>query len=174
MRIARLSGEQNLSELVRSLYEIRGPQSARVAREAEAALLKANPHLREPGIRLSGSMILVPDLPGISPGPAPDVEPIAMPGRKLVDDTRAAVVELQKRLEDAGKRAEEEGRQTAELLKSEEVQALERFPAVRDALPAIRNATQARFAELEALKTFQNQTLPELLGALEALSKRLG
>jgi hypothetical protein len=174
MRIARLSGEQNLLELVRALYDISGPQAARLSREAEAALLKANPHLRELGTRLGPAVIVVPDVTGTRPRPGRDVEPTTMPGRQLVDDTRRAVGELQKRLEAAGRRAAEEGKQTVELLQSREVKALaEKIPAVRDALPAIGEATKARLAELEALKAFQDQNLPELLRDLEELSKRL-
>jgi hypothetical protein len=175
MRIARLSGVPNLSELVKELYEISGPQAARVAREAEAALVRANPHLREPGARPGPAIVVVPDVPGARPRPAANAEPTALPGRALVDDARAAVGQLQKRLEEAGRRAAEDGKQTAELLQSREVKALaEKVPAVRDALVAVGEATKARLAELEALKAFQDQAIPDLLRDLEALGKRLG
>jgi uncharacterized coiled-coil protein SlyX len=45
---------------------------------------------------------------------------------------------------------------------------------VRDALVAVGEATKARLAELEALKAFQDQAIPDLLRDLEALGKRLG
>jgi hypothetical protein len=174
MRIARLSAERNLSELVGDLYEIGGPDAARLSREAEAALLAANPQLRELGTRSAPGVIVVPDVPGTRPRAGRDVEPMAMPGRELVDGVRDALVELSKRLESAGRRAAEEGQETAERLQSREVKALaDRVPAIRDALPAIGEATKARLAELEALKAFGDRAVPELLHDLEQLRERL-
>jgi hypothetical protein len=173
MRIARLSAERNLSELVGNLYEIGGPDAARLSREAEAALLAANPQLRELGTRAAPGVIVVPDVPGTRPRAGRDVEP-TLPGRELVDAARDALVEFSKRLEAAGRHAAEEGEQTAERLQSREVKALaDRVPAIRDALPAIGEATKARLAELEALKVFGDHAVPELLRDLEQLGQRL-
>ena len=47
MKFAVSKGEKELSELTARIFEIKGRGAAETAKKAEAALLKANPHITD-------------------------------------------------------------------------------------------------------------------------------
>ncbi len=57
---ARISRERTLATLVRNLFVIDGPDAADKARRAEAALLRANPHLADRENFAAGTVVAVP------------------------------------------------------------------------------------------------------------------
>jgi hypothetical protein len=57
---ARISRERTLSTLVRNLFVIEGPDAADQARRAEAALLRANPHLADRENFAAGTVVAIP------------------------------------------------------------------------------------------------------------------
>jgi hypothetical protein len=57
---ARISRERTLSTLVRNLFVFEGPGAAEQARRAEAALLRANPHLADRENFAAGTVVAIP------------------------------------------------------------------------------------------------------------------
>jgi len=57
---ARISRERTLPTLVRNLFVIEGPDAAGQARRAEAALLRANPHLADRDNFAAGTVVAIP------------------------------------------------------------------------------------------------------------------
>src|ERR1700733_513111 len=68
MRFVMFEGENSISDLVARIFGIHGRGSQASAKQAEAHLLKANPHLTDLSKVPVGSLVAVPDTaPPISP-----------------------------------------------------------------------------------------------------------
>lgn len=63
---ARITRERTLSTLVRNLFVLDGPTAAEDARRAEAAILRANPHLAERDAFRAGAVVVIPSDLGLS------------------------------------------------------------------------------------------------------------
>ena len=75
MPFAVFKGEKNINELAARLYRIQGPASSPAVDKAAAALLQANPNLKDLGSVSAGSVIVVPEAsqpvnPGAMAAPA--------------------------------------------------------------------------------------------------------
>ena len=62
MKFAVSKGEKELSELTARIFDIKGRGAAEAAKKAEAALLKANPHIADLTKIPEGTLIVIPDL----------------------------------------------------------------------------------------------------------------
>jgi hypothetical protein len=60
MTIARITRERTLGTLVKNLFVIEGPNAGHEAKRAEAALLRANPHLADRDAFQAGAVIVIP------------------------------------------------------------------------------------------------------------------
>lgn len=65
--IAKLGRDRSLSTLARRLFVIEGPDTERKLKHAEAALLRANPHLATPEGFVAGRTVIVPGDIGLAP-----------------------------------------------------------------------------------------------------------
>jgi len=172
MRFATYKGERSLSDLVGRLFEIKGPRTEALAKEAEAALLRANPHLRDLKKLPEGTVILVPEVPDVKP--TDEARHIAASAGELLEEVRQGLKKARATLAASATRHGEQARRTLRLLKSRQVTTLAaKTPAVRARLPQIAEAANARLKEAEALKKFQEQALPQLDKDLADLAKRL-
>src|SRR5262245_7846521 len=96
MNFATSKGERKLSDLVQRLYPVQG--KPKLSRQAEAALLHANPHLADLSKVPAGSLILVPPVPGLAPAAEPPpvegaVHDAVDAVRKALDGVRATLDE---------------------------------------------------------------------------------
>ena len=67
MKFAVSKGEKELSELTARIFDIKGRGAAEAAKKAEAALLKANPHITDLTKIPEGTLIVIPDLTDTPP-----------------------------------------------------------------------------------------------------------
>ena len=172
MRFAMLKGERNLSDLVGRLFQIKGPRAKALAREAEAALLRDNPHLRHLRTVPEGTVIVVPDVADVNP--AEEARPVGDVAGEMIGKVRRALDAFRPALEASITRQTEEATKTLELLKSEELVALARKePALKERLPKIAEEATARLKEAKALKTVHEQALAQIQRDLDDLIKRL-
>ena len=85
-------GERKIADVVARAY---GDLKVADRKRAEAALVRANPHLSELADVSKGSLIVVPPVPGLSPTDQTDLAAPAAEGVGAVADALAA---LQRRL----------------------------------------------------------------------------
>lgn len=103
--IAKLGRERSLSTLAKRLFVIEGPDAERKLKHAEAALLRANPHLAKAEGFASGQTVIVPGNIGLAPTERVALHDISTTG--LLDETGT-------RLEAAGAALAQRFRERAE------------------------------------------------------------
>jgi hypothetical protein len=160
MQFAVSKGEKDLSELVSRLFGIKGRSSA-AAKNAEAALLKANPHLTQISKIPEGTLIVIPNLPG---GPLAKAPQTAGIGVLLEAQAKSALQELADVISRSATNEEQAASATQETLKSRELKELAAHsPEVKAQIDKIaeaaknqsKNARTAASAEKEALSQLQ-------------------
>ncbi len=172
MRLETFEGERKISDLVGRFHAISGRGAAAKAREAERALLEANPHLKEMRRVPEGALIVVPDLPGVNPARS---RPGTGPSRPAFDVLRPAIERgseaVAASLAQAAARAGEE----AAALKDREVRAaLREAPALEKAAAAAGAAAADRAKRARELQRLSAQALKVLADDLEAFARVMG
>jgi hypothetical protein len=162
-----LKDEKNLSEVVsRAFGELKAADAAR----ANAAVLRANPHLVEKADLEPGAIVVIPGVPGLKTAPpeksdSPAGEAAAEIGRGLED--------YRKKLT-ASTRAEQGAvTELAALLKSKEIKALvKQLPDSSNYVERATAAVRSRAEEHEQLAAFL-KTLTKAQVDLDKLVKKL-
>jgi len=164
MKFAVSKGEQDLSELTARLFDIKGRGAAAAAKSAEAALLKANPHISDISKIPEGTLIMIPDLPDSPPVRAPQTAGI---GAELGGHLKFALKELGDAIARSAESEEQAAAVTNEALKSRELKDFAaQSPEVRDQLAKIAEAAKSQVKETKARTTAEKAALAQLQEAL--------
>jgi hypothetical protein len=162
MAFVVFQGERKLADVVSHAY---GDLKVADRRRAEAALVRANPHLAELADVATGSLIVVPPVPGIEAAAQTDV---ATPAADAVAGAGEAFDQLERRLLDAAKAEGERLTALQALLKSRGVvELLDRAPQARPYVERVTKAARTRSEELER----RQQALARLDAAAEELKE---
>jgi len=114
MRLTTLTGEASVGALADRLYANLTPATRTLA---EAALLKANPHLAGAGGFTPGAVVRVPAVPGLTAKPgATSRDPVS----DVLKDLTDSVSDYQKRLAEALSAAKKDVAEQSALLKSKD------------------------------------------------------
>jgi hypothetical protein len=170
MEVRTAHGEESLAELAERLFRTGGSKAR--AREALAALKRANPHLDPRKAIAPGTPVLVPPVEGLAPaaGPAP-----------AADLAKEAAQELREALHHAGEAlgaararaaAEDEAALAAVKKGERELKALGDDAAGE--LKQFRDAAKARRKESEGQAKAQEDGLKRLQSSIDKFLKRLG
>lgn len=170
MRLATYQGEKDLKTLVKRLFRIEGPQAKALAREAEAALLRANPQLRNLKKVPEGTMVMVPEVKGTKP--TAEIQQAEGWADKLLEEVRRAVAGLGPALEESAARQEQEANQTLERLKSKEMKQLAKSsPEWQERFKKVADTAKARIKAAKTLKESQAKVLAQMEKDLEEFSR---
>jgi hypothetical protein len=168
MKFVTIKNKTSLAELSRNVFEIKGPKAATAARSAHAALREANPHIADLKELPAGTLVVVPDLPGIdapsaqSPG---QVSPELMKYLKRVLTAAKAVVEK------SAAAQSEDAEASVSLAKDRELAALSRTtPELKDRLSQIVERAKSQSKQVAEDKKTQIQALAQLEKDLASLS----
>jgi phage tail protein X len=167
MSFVVFKGERKLADLVTRGY---GELKAADRRRAEAAILRANPHLADLKNVAPGTLVTLPRVPGLR---EPEREDAAVPHRDAAGELDAALEAYGKRLSDAADAERAELAETRALLKSRPFRA--RLAEVAEAAPyaeRVEAALKDREAEHELRRMFLKQ-IPQARKDLAELAKRL-
>ena len=104
LQIASLGRERTIATLARKVYNITGRNSARLQRQAEAALLRANPQLKTTEGFASGAAVLVPNIEGLQLSDTVTIAKADAAG--LTDETSLRLKGATIHIEDSFQRAE--------------------------------------------------------------------
>jgi hypothetical protein len=134
-------GEPDISGLVYRLYNISGPSAAELAEKARKALLEANPQLGRISSLRRGSVLVVPEIPGISL--AAEASADAVIGAEVLDELRRVLSETKKHLEDSIDREAQDLQNTLAAMEDPELRrSADQFPEVSPQLERISEQTK--------------------------------
>ena len=168
MKFAVSKGETELSELAARLFDIKGRGAAATAKSAEAALLKANPHISDLTKVPAGTLIVIPDLPDSPPVRAPQTVSI---GADLQTHLKFALDELSDMIGRSGVSEEQDVAATNEALKSRELKDfVSQSPELKAHLEKITDAVKTKLKDAKAAAAVEKDALAQLQEALAKLN----
>jgi hypothetical protein len=169
VNIITLGKDQNINELVQQLFSVPRRGTVR-ASQAVQALIDANPHLPGAGTIPAGTPIVIPDVPGLTPRSVDAASVEAL--QELQTRAREALAYAQSVVQDAARTAEQEARDSLDVLRSQDFQALA-HEANMDVESLTQTVTQAaRDAQAKSKSELAN--LNALSRALDEMVKTLG
>jgi hypothetical protein len=168
MLLTTYQGEKDLPSLLDRLYQFRRP-SAAVQAAARAALLTANPHLRDLEQVPVGFVIVVPEIPRLKI--ADDIVHITDAVDEMLGEVHRAMGVIRAAASASFSHEVEEAKTTTELLRH--VEALGHAdPLLAERLRRMAEEARARVEEAKALQAEQEQALKQLEKELQDFSKR--
>lgn len=160
MKIVTSQGETTLSELVDRLFAPKGPKAAELTRQAESALLRANPHLRGQKKLPAGTLVVVPDVPGLAPGAT---TPTLALEQDVLSQLRQTLTGARAALERSFASETLAVETTSALVKSREMKVLVKpLPDLQDRLAQVTIAAKAAQKSIAARKAAGDQDLAQL------------
>lgn len=160
MKFVTIKTQTSLSDLARNVFDIHGSKTTAMSKQAQAALRQANPHLGERAKLPAGTLVVVPDVPGMDAAQSQSLTDVSAELMARLKQTLAAAKAV---LEQSVENQKQEAEASAALVKSREVAALARqTPELQQRLAEIAEQTKARVKEIEATKTVQLQGLAQL------------
>lgn len=164
MKFAVSKGETELSELTARLFDIKGRGAAATAKSAEAALLKANPHITDLSKIPEGTLIVIPDLPDNPPVRAPQTAGI---GPELGERLKLALKELAGTIDRSASSEEAAVAATNEALKNRELKDFAtQLPEAREQLAKVAESVKNQMKETKARVAAEKAALAQLQEAL--------
>jgi hypothetical protein len=172
MKFTTFRGEQDISVLVNRLFSISGPRAGELAEKARNALLEANPQLGRIASLRRGSVLVVPEVPGISL--AAEASTDAVIGAEILDELRRALSETKKRLEDSIDREAQDLQNTLVDMEDPEVRrSANQFPEVSPQLERISEQTKKDLDGIDDAKRSLKDAFDVFERELEDLRKRV-
>ena len=168
MQFAVTKGENELSELVSRLFNIKGRSAEATMKNAEAALLKANPHLTKINKLPEGTLIVIPDVPGT---PSTRTAQTSAIGADLEAEARSALKQLGDVIVRSADDIEKVATATQDAIKNRELKELAaQFPEVRAQIDKTTEAVKNQLKDAKATASAEKEALAELQSALQKFS----
>ena len=173
MQFAVTKGEETLGELAARLYAFGDQPSASALREAERALVQANPFLRRPAEVAAGTVLAVPPLTRAEPSEeAGTLESVA--GETVASALRVALTGAVEAFDRSLEAERAQIQDSLATLSSREVKSLGRAdPAAGEELRGAAVAAKSRAAEVDAFERYQREAFAQLDEDLKAVLEAL-
>lgn len=174
MRFAVTRGERGLSALSRRLFKGPGATLSRnLAREASQALVRANPILADLRKVPAGTVIVVPDVPGVTH--TDETSTVLSTATSLLSQGLERLAEFREVLDARQDSVLKEAQATLTLLRSSKFRAIARKNrVVKERVPTIKAAAAARLKRAESFKRVGQEGLTQLETDLADFLKGLG
>jgi len=168
MRFITAAHDTNVADLTRRAFDFKGRNAAERTKHAQAALLQANPHLRDVKKVPAGTLVLVPDLPGAAAAGPPTALALSP---DMVAHLKRAVAGAKAVLERAAAAETEAAATTQELAKSlGQMNLGKQMPALQVRLPDLAKLAKARAAESASSTAVQVEALTTLAAELDQMN----
>ncbi len=169
MKYAVSKGESEISELAGRLFDIKGRGSAAASKQAEAALLKANPHLHDLTKIKPGTLIIIPETAENPPVRGPQTTGA---GGDTMEQLKFVLEDLAGAIERAAKSDEETVAGQTEALKDRELRDFAaQSPEAKEQLGKLSEALKNRSKEIKANTAAQKDGLKQLVESLDKLPR---
>lgn len=172
MRLATYRNEESVSELASRLYDIRGGNAEARSREAEEALLSANPQLRHLNKLNEGALIVVPEIESVRDADESNIVDSVLDD--VFDNIRETLSAVRPALSVGLERRQASIDKALESLRSGEVKkVMEAQPDLKKRSESVRKNAETHLKELGDLKEFNKRALGQLDGDLRELVQSL-
>ena len=169
MKYAVSKGESEISELAGRIFDIKGRGSAAASKQAEAALLKANPHLHDLTKIKPGTLIVIPEAAENPPVRGPQTTGA---GGDTMEQLKFALEDLAGAIERAAKSDEESLAGQTEALKDRELRDFAaQSPEAKEQFGKLSEALKNRSKEIKANTAAQKDGLKQLVDSLDKLPR---
>jgi hypothetical protein len=179
MRFVLFKGEKSVTDLTKRLFSIEGRGAQAVTKQAAAALLKANPQLKDLNTVPVGSLIAIPDT---APPLNPDEQVIA-PGLAnsfAAERVQSAVDLLHQRLSEIETMAAEKVKSGMDRLQTPEMKAGLKTAAVQNPnlaerlpnLDSVAKDTKKVLKDLQAAQDSRKKALTQMQAVLASFAKQ--
>ncbi len=159
MKFVTIKAETSLADLTRDVFEIKGPKAAAASKNAQAALREANPHIADLKKVPAGTLVIVPDVPGIKVAPAQSLGDVSA---EMISRLRSALAAAKGVIEKSAATQLQDAEATASLAKSRDLAALaKQTPELKERLSAM----------IEQAKTQSKQAAEDTQAHIEALAQ---
>lgn len=164
MKFAVLKGEKDIADLATRLFEIKGRGSAEASKTAAAALIAANPHLKDLAKVPEGTLVVVPSLPGTPP---PKTTQTTSGDSQFSEQAKLMLKELSAAFARSADSEEKAIAAATELLKSKEVKDFaSQLPDAQDQVDKLNEALKNQLKDLKASTATQKDALTQLQSSL--------
>src|SRR5215472_14382763 len=168
MKFVTIKTETSLADLTRDVFEIKGAKAASAAKTAQAALREANPHVADLKKVPSGTLVVVPDVPGIKAAPAQSIEGVSV---EMMRQLKSALAAAKAVVEKSSVAQVEDAEASASLAKNRDLVALaKQTPELKQRLSQVVDRAKTQAKQIADNKKAQIQALTQLEKDLATLS----
>ena len=168
MKFAVSKGETSAADLTARIFEIKGQGASETAKRTTAALLAANPHLKDLSKVPPGTIIMIPELPD---NPAVRAPQSAGIGEELDSQLKTALKESAANISRSAATDEAAVNAILEALKNRELREFAaQTPELKEQLEKIGEEAKASLKDIKAAATVEKEALAQLEEALKKLS----
>jgi len=170
VKFTTLAANEDVPALARRLYR---PTTPEAQREAEQALLRANPRLADASARVAGAVLIVPDVAGAAPtSEARSEGELVVPILQAARDQLSAVAAAMRGTVDERRVTV---RATIDQINSAPLRRLvSEEPTFQATLDEVADQANAESAEIDELDALQQQAIDELGQDLDDLIRSVG
>lgn len=170
MKFVTTKNETSLTELAREVFEIKGAKAATTAKNAHAALREANSHISDLKKLPAGTLVIVPDLPGVKAAPAESPGDVTVEMIKYLKRVLAGAKAV---VEKSAAAQSEDAEASISLTKDRELAALARkTPEFKERLSKVADEAKARAKQVADDKEARMQALGQLEKDLGTVSPK--
>jgi hypothetical protein len=166
MQFTTTQTQTTLKALTHQVFDIHSPKSA-AAKKAQTALRAANPHWGGLAKLPAGTLVIVPNVPGVNAAAA---QPVTAVSPDVIAQLKQALADANAVLEQSFASTTQEIETSVSLTKSRDLAALvKQAPELRTLMAQIAGQSKLQIKQIKAAKTAQLQCLAQLeedLGSL--------
>ena len=146
MKFIATKTETSLAELAHEAFDIKGSKSAIKLKQAEAALRQANPQLGDLAKLPAGTLVIVPDVPGVHTAPLPS---LTGPSADVIAQLELVLAGAKNVLRQAASSQAQESDTSSSLAKNRAlVKIVEKIPSLQSRLPEVADAAKAETKQM--------------------------
>jgi hypothetical protein len=168
MKVVTIETETSLTDLTREVFEIKGAKAAATSKSAQAALREANPHIARLTKLPAGTLLIVPDVPGIKAAPAQSLGDVSA---EMINHLKRALAGAKTVIEKSAANQLHDAETSASSAKNRELVALaKQMPELKRRLSQIAEQAKIQTKQVADDKKAQTQSLAQLEKDIASLS----
>ena len=170
MQYAVYKGEPGIGDMVKRLYQIKGPKATSLTAKAERALLRANPRLARLKKKDAGAIILVPDIPGVKT--SGEVQRAETAYSHVFAEIRSALKSLGPFMDASANNQMQQAQAVQKKMRSAKIKKVfGSTPELKKMMPGITQKARARGEEAKANKALFREAIRRLQKELNDFEK---
>jgi hypothetical protein len=167
MKFIATKTETSLAELAHQAFDLKGSKSVVKLKQAQAALRQANPQLGDLAKLPAGTLVIVPDVPGVHTAPLPS---LTGPSADMIAQLELVLAGAKNVLRQAAASQAQESDASLSLVKNRAlVKIVKQMPGLQSRLPEIADAVKAQTKQIAEDEAAHLKGLAQLKKDLSSL-----